>query len=82
MIWASPYQSIKMPKQTLLASPGDSSLELPAEGDVDEKVDAAVDNEAEVAGGQQHVQPVGELGTHCQGVLGGKAEEILKLTWN
>ena len=25
-----------------------------------------------MTGGQQHVEPVGELGTHCQGVLGGK----------
>ena len=59
-------------------SPGDSPLELPAEGDVDEEVDAAVDDEAEVTGGKQHVEPVGELGTHCQGVLGGKAAADVK----
>ena len=64
-----------MQKQTRKVLPQHSSFELSAEGDVDEEVDAAVDDEAEVAGGQQHVQPVGELGTHSQGVLGGRGRK-------
>ena len=39
---------------------GHRLLELPAEGDVDEEVDAAVDGEAEVVQAQQQPQPGGQ----------------------